>query len=308
MIDHRRRKILVTGATGYIGRWTLPLLHKKRFEVHAVSRRPRGDDTEGIKWHRCDLLTDPVTIVKRVKPDVLLHFAWITEHGHYWNSAQNLVWVEASLRLLRAFVSEGGVRAVIAGTCAEDDGVAVGSSAESSLMIYRPSLYGVAKDALRRIIDTYARETGLSWAWGRIFHSFGPFEDSRRLVPSIIRPLSRGEAAHCTHGRQVRDFLYVEDIADAFVKLVSSDVEGPVNIGSGKGLSIREIALMIAEQVGVEPIQVKFGAIPASPGEPPVIKADVNRLFEETSWRPETELNVGLEKTVRFWEKCDECS
>lgn len=90
----------------------------------------------------------------------------------------------------------------------------------------------------------------MSAAWGRIFHLFGPHEPPGRLVPAVVMALLKGEPARCTHGRQIRDFLHVEDVAAAFVALLTSDVRGTVNIGSGEPISLRHLVTRLAATVG----------------------------------------------------------
>ena len=117
-------------------------------------------------------------------------------------------------------------------------------------------------------------------------------------MPSVVRALSRGEIARCTHGRQVRDFLHVEDAASAFAALLDGAVEGPVNVASGTPVTVREVVLAAARCLGAAD-RVEFGALPAPPDEPPFLVADVGRLAREVGWSPSFGLEGGLEKTVR---------
>src|SRR4029077_12935796 len=110
-------------------------------------------------------------------------------------------------------------------------------------------------------------------AWGRIFHLYGPYEYPSRLVPSVIISLLKDELARCTHGRQVRDFMHVDDVASAFVALLDSDVAGIVNIGSGEPVTIRSLVTRIASTIKAEG-RVEFGAISVAPNDPPVLIPD----------------------------------
>jgi len=294
-------RVLVTGATGFVGRHTLAPLAERGFEVHAVARRPGTGPL--ATWHELDLLRDdPGPLLARLRPTHLLHLAWNVEPPGYWHSAENLRWLEASLRLLRAFARADGRRAVAAGTCAEYDwSAALCDEAETPLA--PGTLYGTAKDALRRVASAYAREAGLSLAWGRIFFCYGPDEHPSRLVASVARALARGEEAPCTEGRQVRDFLHVADVAEAFVALVASDLGGAVNVGSGDGVPVREVVERLAAAAG-RPDLLRVGALPSRPDEAPVVVAGVRRLAE-LGWAPRIDLDAGLADTLAWWRRRD---
>ena len=115
-----------------------------------------------MTWHRADLLDREQTsaLMKAVAPTHLLHFAWYAEPGKYWHSEENLRWVEASLRLLRAFAGAGGRRIVIAGTCAEYAWTRETHCKEESTPLRPATLYGSAKHALHLVARSHAAETG----------------------------------------------------------------------------------------------------------------------------------------------------
>ena len=113
------KRLLFTGAGGFIGRQAAPYLLEGGYEVHAVDIRPIV--LEGCEVHTADLMnaSDAKRLVEHVRPTHLLHMAWYVEHGKFWTSLDNTQWVEASLNLLREFISNGGERAITIGTCAE---------------------------------------------------------------------------------------------------------------------------------------------------------------------------------------------
>ena len=100
--------MLLTGATGFLGSRTIEPLLAAGYEVHALTRRPEG--STGVIWHAVDLLDEAATaaLVGEIAARQMLHLAWYTEHGRFWGSPENLSWVGASLRLLRAFSEAGG--------------------------------------------------------------------------------------------------------------------------------------------------------------------------------------------------------
>jgi nucleoside-diphosphate-sugar epimerase len=295
-------RVLVTGATGFVGRHTLAALAKRGFEVHAVARSVGYDEAQ-VVWHEADLLeAGPAeALLRAVKPSHLVHFAWFAKPGEFWSSAQNERWLDASTRMLHAFAESGGARAVIAGTCAEyswSSGVCV----EGKTPLVPATLYGRSKDALRRRAEEIAGASGIEVAWGRIFFLYGPHEHSQRLVPSVTRSLLRGEQAACTEGEQIRDFMHVEDVGEAFAALLDSDVRGAVNIASGSGTRVRDLVELIGRIIG-RPDLLRFGAIAASPDDPPVLVADVTRLRMEAGWTPRLSLEQGVARTVEWWQR-----
>jgi nucleoside-diphosphate-sugar epimerase len=304
------KRVLVTGAGGFIGRWSIPALLNLGFEVHAVlSSANHGVPSEllGCTAHTADLLdeADAAALIKEIRPSHLLHFAWIATPGVYWQSADNLRWLAAGEHLLRQFREGGGVRAVFAGSCVEYDWSRGGVCDERSSPLADASAvplspYAASKLAMFRKLTEFAAEERMSAAWGRIFFQFGPNEHPDRLVPSVIRSLLKGEAALCTHGKQVRSFLHAADVGAAFASLLNVSVEGPVNIGSDQSITLADLIGRIARLIG-RPELVQLGARIAPANEPAVLLPDVHRLRDEVRWRPRFTLDEGLTDTIDWW-------
>ena len=242
-------------------------------------------------------------LLDEVRPTHLLHFAWYAAHGKYWTSTENLRWVESSLALLRGFVERGGQRAVIAGTCAEYDWRSgFCSEAHDSDDPHdalrdqqeRPSGRGLGRT--RRKSGSASPGGGSSSRTGRrsnrgglSLRSSGRCRDARRCK--------------CSHGNQYRDFLYVEDCADAFAALLDGLVEGPVNIASGRPVTIKEVVRTIASLIpGADAVPMEFGAVPTPQDDPPLLVADVRRLTREVGWMPQINLADGLARTIAWWQ------
>ena len=281
------KRVLVTGATGFIGRHTLPHLAEAGYEVHAIGSRD------------ADLLDQRARreLIARLKPTHLLHLAWYVPPGKYWTSLENVRWLEASLDLILAFAAEGGQRIVSAGTCAEYSWDGDGLCREDETPIQPAGLYPASKDALRRMQESIASQLGFTQAWGRIFYLYGPYEPDGRIVPAVIRSVLAGEPARCSPGTQIRDFMYVDDVARAFATLLDSNHQGAVNIGSGIPVTIAELAQTAARAAG-RPDLLQLGALPAREGEPSRLLADTTRLAS-LGFQPRFGLERGMAATVR---------
>lgn len=297
------QRVLVTGATGFIGRHCVDRLRHRGYEVHAVTSRspvPAGGD---VRWHRADLLdaADTRALVARVGASHLLHLAWYAEPGRYAESMLNFDWVQASLGLVRAFHAQGGQRVVMAGSSFEYDWTYAFCSERITPRV-PTTVYGRCKTLMFELLDAYARGGALSAAWGRIFFLYGPHEHPARLISSVIRALLRGEPARCSSGDQVRDYMHVHDVADALVAVLDSAVEGPVNIASGSYRPIKEIVIRIGQQLRREEL-IQLGALPGRPNDVPLVIADVARLSNEVGWRPRYDLEHGLAQTIGWWQQ-----
>ena len=297
------KRVLLTGASGFIGQHAIAPLIARGYDVHAVSSSPRETASPSVRCHRTNLLDAAALahLMQQIQPTHLLHFAWYAEPGGFWRSSENFRWLEASIGLLRYFREHGGQRVVMAGTCAEYDWD-FGFCSETITPCQPATAYGVCKNALQETLKAYSAEHRLSSAWGRIFFLYGPGEHPARLVPSVIASLLRGEAARCTHGDQIRDFLHVKDVADAFVALLDSPVEGVVNIASGNPVALRQIVLAAADCLGARE-RVQFGALPLPDNEPPLLVADCRRLANDLGWRPKLDLATGMAQTVQHWQQ-----
>lgn len=282
-------RVLVTGASGFVGRRVVAALSDDGWEVHACARRVLSGSAG--TWHAADLL-DPAAargLVTAVRPTHLMHLAWCVTPGRFWTDPSNVDWVEATLRLCRAFAAAGGMRIVAAGTCAEYE-AGSGVCHETDTAIAPTTLYATCKAATASVLSQWSADAELDFAWARLFHLYGPAEPQGRLVGDVVDALRAGRPVDVSAGTQVRDYLHVDDAAEALAALLLSSLTGPVNVGSGEPTSVRAIVELLSAEAG-EPDLVRFGAEASS--ESPLLVADIERL-RSTGWAPRRPLGAGL--------------
>jgi nucleoside-diphosphate-sugar epimerase len=297
-------RVLLTGAAGFIGSHVVRLLVHERCEVLALVRPGTdlsriADVQSALRLLRGDVLQlDPIeNALDSFKPDACIHLAWCAKPGEYLHSAENIDLVAGTARLATKLATVGCRRFVGVGTCFEYD-TQGGTLSERTALDPR-FLYSACKAATFMVL-TNLPLGDMTMAWARLFYLYGPFENERRLVPSVIRALLLGEEARCTTGAQVRDFLHVEDLASALWAIAQSSVAGAVNVGSGAPVTVAHLVKRLGEMLDRSEL-IKLGALPYAKDDPPFVCANNQRLRTETSWQPRFALDDGLRATIDWW-------
>lgn len=263
------RRVLVTGATGLVGRAALPALAAAGFEVVGLARRlPPTTPFRHVTADLRDAAELPA-LLREIAPTHILHCAWEVTHGRFWTAPENLDHVAATMALARA---AGPVRFVGIGSSAEYDWTGRDQPRREDAACAPATLYGVAKDATRRVL---AAHFGSGFAWARLFHIFGPGEQPGRLVPSIAAGMRSGAGFVVRQGLMRADYLATVDLGAALAALVASDVEGAVNIGSGEAVALGDLARAVASAAGGP------GVLRVEDGTPGAMLPDLGRLRRE---------------------------
>ena len=160
--------------------------------------------------------------------------------------------------------------------------------------------HGGCKAAMDQALAAAASVYGFSAAWARLFFPYGPGEPPGRLIPTVVKGLLEQQPVACTDGLQQRDFVYVEDVAMALVRLLDSTATGPFNIGSGEPISLREAVGEITDQLGHSDL-IDFGARPRSANDPDRLVADIGRIADELGWQPQVSFPDGISRTIDDW-------
>jgi nucleoside-diphosphate-sugar epimerase len=177
---------------------------------------------------------------------VLVHLAWVATPGVFWNSLENIDWRIQSKKLIDSFFLEGGQKVINIGSSAEYLLGKLGPILETD-ELNSNSLYGKNKSELSQYLEaTYqSKFTNL-----RVFNLYGLLENKGRLVPDCIDSLASGHGFVLHQPRQVRDFIFINDLVRALIYLLSINPVGHLNLGTGIGTSTETVASMIGSKMG----------------------------------------------------------
>ena len=288
-------RILLTGVTGFIGVHVARALVERGVEVRGIALpgasrvRLAGIESE-LEIHEGDLAdaTWAQDTIRSIGPDAAIHLAWYAEPGSYLRAVpENLASLRAGMNLVEALAGGGTCRRLIlAGTGLEN------------LDTPRPTIYAAAKAAQHQLAGGLA-ERSITAACAHIHYLYGPWEDPRRVVPTVIGSLLRGARIELTSGSQSRDYLHVEDVAEAVCKVAESPLTGRVDICTGSPVRLRDVFDEIGRATGKQDL-LGIGALPESESSGWPATGDPAPLLS-TGWQPHYNLQQGIQQTTDWW-------
>ena len=295
-----KKKVLITGGTGFIGRNVVDELISRGWEVHSLVFPPFAPEKEGLIQYEMNLMdTDAVNkFLKEHNFENLIHLAWYVGPKCHVHDL-NLDWTLATLNLLKNFKENGGKRFAGAGTISEYE-YKYGYLLEDETPTSPKTLYGESKNSIYKIASVYCKQNGIEFKWPRIFNLYGPAEKSQRLMPSVINSCLKGEDVKVSDCLKFQDYLHVKDTACGIVDVFESDKEGAVNICSGKPVQLRAIVEKIAELTNFKG-KILWGAIPAAFGDEVVVGN--NEKLKSIGWNQKYSLEEGLKETIDWWKE-----
>lgn len=294
------KKVLLTGATGFIGAEVTAELLRRGYEVHAVVYQQKPTLKANVVYHELNLLnvTDVESFLADHHFENLIHLAWYV--GSKCHVADvNLDWMIATINLIKFFQKYGGRVYVGAGTCSEYE-YKYGYLCEDTTPTDSGTLYGNCKNAVYNVAKIFCRQHNITFKWARIFNIYGPNEKPQRLMPSVINSCLKGEDVKVSDCLKFQDYLYVEDTARGIVEVFESDLQGAVNICSGQPVQLRCIVNSIAKLTDFKG-KILWGAIPPAFGDDLVVGN--NDKLKSISWKPKYTLVEGLKQTINWWKQ-----
>lgn len=315
--DDKSNRILITGAVGFIGSHLTQRLIEEGLKVGIIKRK--NSNTQRIKnlldkieVYDADIVNtnEVFKAVSHFRPDVIFHLATYYVLKHKLEEVPLMVNTNTlGIINLLEVSKELGVKLFVN---------------TSSCVVYKESknklkedsclkplnLYALTKLQAEQSCSFYAEEYGLKIVTLRIFPPYGPADHERRLVPYAIKKFLDREKPKMTTGRQKWDFIYVEDIVDAYLKLLSiskiPQKHEIFNIGTGNPISVKKVVLEIDNIINTK-IKPEWGAIPHRKNEPWFICADINKARKVLNWEPKIKIGQGLKLTINyykdFWRK-----
>lgn len=267
--------ILLTGATGFVGRQVLNSLAEYDVNVTLIVRDGKENLVKKmVSVNRVittpDLFEENIDwLVEACKNiDTIIHVAWYAEPGKYLHSPKNMDCLTGTLNLAKAAGIAGVKRFIGVGTCFEYDLKGGVLSIETPLKPITP--YAASKTAAYMALSQYFSLTSIEFAWCRLFYLYGEGEDKRRLVPYLRTKLNTGEKAELTSGKQIRDFMNVKAAGAAISKVAFGNHIGPLNICSGVPVTVRQLAEKVADEYGRRDL-LEFGARADNSVDPPCV-------------------------------------
>jgi dTDP-6-deoxy-L-talose 4-dehydrogenase (NAD+) len=268
------KSILITGATGFVGRQVLKCLQGHNHKIHIVSRIGKEYEVsygniEKIIHTSNMFLEDSNWWAKVCEDiDIVIHIAWYAEPGKYLQSSKNIDCLIGTLKMAKGCSKAGIKRFIGIGTCFEYDLKSGILFKDTPLLPHTP--YAAAKSAAYMMLSQFFSQEDIEFVWCRLFYLYGEGEDIRRLAPYVHSQLAKGNIVKLTRGKQIRDFIDVEDAGKIIADVTLGDKQGVVNVCSGIPITVRQFVEKIADEYGRRDL-LEFGAREDNIFDPPCV-------------------------------------
>lgn len=312
-LDLVGRRVFLTGATGFVGSRLSKRLIKEGCEVHISVRKSSSlwrieDVMDNCICHTIDLtdFDDVKSLIEKIKPEIIFHLAAYGVDYRQQNIYQAInININASVNLFELSLENKGFRFIHTSTSLE---YGPKNQPISEIDLPNPAgIYGITKSASLQLLSFMSKQAQHgNLVILRPFGIFGELEGTHKFFPQVIAKLSRGLPMQMTGGEQVRDYMYVDDLVDAYLMAAVVPLKNVVeiiNIGSGKGISLKEIALNIAKQLGANENLLQFEVLPYRSDEIMYSVANIEKAKGILGWKPKTSLEEGIENMIRWYKK-----
>lgn len=297
----------MVGGTGFIGRNLSRIARSRGFEVSVLSsRKTVADKVEGgIRYLQADIgdRGNLSSALSGCRFEYIVNLGGAINHSSYFSGGAAVINTHFNgLINLVNLLDWSGIRGFVQVGSSDEYGSIQSPQSEGKREAPFTS-YSFAKTAGGHFLQMLYRENGLPVSIVRFFLVYGPGQDRNRFIPQIIKGCLSGRPFPVSKGEQLRDFCYVDDIAEGILNtLEAKDAKGRVlNLASGKPVSIRSMVEMVRKKVGTgDPL---YGQIPYREGENMNLVADISLAEKVLNWRPKVTLEAGIEKTIEYFRR-----
>lgn len=296
------RKIVLTGASGFIGSAVLKQLVKDGNQAVVLARKEsKQDRIEMLSGYHTIYYEDfgrqeLIDVLAAHKPDAFIHLAWKGVGGKDRNEAfqitDNLPLTVHAVELASAV----GCRHWIGiGSQAEygNPNCKVAETAPTN----PTTLYGKAKLASCWASLGLAESLGMKGSWIRVFSTYGMSDEPTWFIPYIISEIRQGKTPKLTKCEQLWDYLYIDDAARAILSVLYEGLTGIYNIGSGQAIPLKSVVELIKEALK-SPVNVDYSAVPYKDDQVMHLEADISKIKQLSGWTPEITIEQGIERLV----------
>jgi nucleoside-diphosphate-sugar epimerase len=283
-------KILMTGGSGFIGKPILSLIQSKNIEVCVIGRhKPKGFKGSFIE---VDILkiskNDMFVILNKIKPTHLIHLAWYTEYNKFWNAEENISWIYKTISLIDNFCKVGGKTVIAAGSCAEYSWDTSEKLLENSKCEPK-NLYGISKNVTRQLASHICTQAGVSLAWCRIFFPYGLGDNEKKFIPSLKKVVNNTKDPFKIKQPGLRDFLHINDIAEALLIILEKNIDGIINICSGIPYDVSDLMIRVLRY---KKISLYKNNLFNFNNEKAIVNiVGSNKILKELGWKSKIDLN-----------------
>lgn len=301
------RRVLVAGGSGFLGSHLVRALVGRGADVHVPTTAAAGTpwrlaEVPGgvVVHHGADVARDADALVGNVTPDGVVNLA---AHGVVASQRSSARMVEVNVAgaaaLAEATLRHGSGTFVHVGTGLEHGPAPM---VDETTPLAPASRYGASKAAASVVLRQLARHEGLPLAIVRPFAAYGPAEDVAKLVPHVATTALRGEPVHLTHGEQIRQYLYVEDLVAGLVAALTTPLPAGTEfvLCGDEPVRVAELAERVVAEVGID-VPIVRGALDVARPEREELRADASRAREVLGWAPQVDLQEGIRRTVAWY-------
>jgi nucleoside-diphosphate-sugar epimerase len=298
-------KLLITGASGFIGQHLVKKLIEQGHTILALSRgadlQHVSNNTDKLIYFKSSLELENSALerIKDFEPDVLIHLAWgkIPDFS-FETSFENLQ--NHILFFRNIFTVNSLKKIIITGSCWEYN-KKIGGCKESDICV-SGNYFTWAKNSLRDFLQFECLQKNINFIWPRVFYVYGPQQRIGSLIPSVIESIRNGLMPELKTPSNANDFIYVDDVAEGLLQFAINDISsGIYNLGSGKSMSVIDVISSIENSLNGNLILSKELLTRTKQSKKDTdFCADMTKTFSTINWKPITNLAMGIEKMINY--------